>query len=399
LWALKFGSPDLKGFDELQHLAASGRTSFPADKDVPKPLYRTVGYRVCGERAVRVDILERLADMVRPALAWREGASGIKPAGAVDGRSFMVTGAMTSLTGSSGEDFASILRSLGYRMEKRSKPAESLKPAEPSTVADTPIPALAEEGALASSTVDVAAGPASAEVLAAPSEAQLVPEPVAEEPDVAEPAVMVAEAAAEVQPIAEIVTEVSSVDGAASVAVESAAPRQAAAEEPQFIEVWRTGRPPEERIRRPRRPRRHAGKPAEGQAAEQVQATGLTPDSAAIADASPQPNTDGERKDRGPRRRRPDRDQASRGQAEGAERTARPVRDRSEHRARPDRGDRPKHEGRRDSRDRHERGDSNRPPRSWASTNERRGGKEPDPNSPFAKLAALKAQLESNKEQ
>ncbi len=32
---------------------------------------------------------------------------------------------MTSLTGASGEDFASILRSLGYRMERRPKPAEA----------------------------------------------------------------------------------------------------------------------------------------------------------------------------------------------------------------------------------------------------------------------------------
>ena len=31
---------------------------------------------------------------------------------------------MTSLAGCSGEDFASILRSLGYRMERRPKPAE-----------------------------------------------------------------------------------------------------------------------------------------------------------------------------------------------------------------------------------------------------------------------------------
>ena len=31
---------------------------------------------------------------------------------------------MTSLTGASGEDFASILRSLGYRMERRPKPPE-----------------------------------------------------------------------------------------------------------------------------------------------------------------------------------------------------------------------------------------------------------------------------------
>ena len=145
LWALKHGGPDDKGLDELQRLASSGRTSIPVDKDTPKPLYRTIGYRVCGERAVRVDILERLADLIRPALAWREGATGAKPAGAFDGFGFTVTGAMTSLTGASGEDFASILRSLGYRMDKRPKPPERCeKPrggraaAEAAAAADAP---------------------------------------------------------------------------------------------------------------------------------------------------------------------------------------------------------------------------------------------------------------------
>ena len=122
LWALKEATPDTKGLDEVPHLAASGRTSFPADKDVPKALYRVVGYRVCGERAVRVDILERLADLIRPALAWRPGSPAQKPPGAVEGGGFTVTVNMTSLTGSSGEDFASVLRSLGYRMEKKPKP-------------------------------------------------------------------------------------------------------------------------------------------------------------------------------------------------------------------------------------------------------------------------------------
>ena len=70
----------------MPHLAASGRTSFPADKDVPKALYRVVGYRVCGERAVRVDILERLADLIRPALAWRAGLAGAEAAGRGRGR-------------------------------------------------------------------------------------------------------------------------------------------------------------------------------------------------------------------------------------------------------------------------------------------------------------------------
>src|SRR6202043_1939084 len=110
LWAVKNADPDLKGMDEVPHLASSGRTSFPADKDISKALYRIVGYRVCGERAVRVDILERLADLIRPARAWKPGATGLKPAGAIDGSGFTVTVAMTSLTGAAGEDFASILR-------------------------------------------------------------------------------------------------------------------------------------------------------------------------------------------------------------------------------------------------------------------------------------------------
>ena len=102
-----------------QHLAGSGRTSFPVDKLLDRDAYRVLGYRQCGERAVRVDILERLADLIRPALSWRETSPGAKPAGAFDGRGFVVTQAMTSLTGSAGEDFASILRALGYRMERR----------------------------------------------------------------------------------------------------------------------------------------------------------------------------------------------------------------------------------------------------------------------------------------
>src|SRR6185312_14274268 len=141
LHALKNEAPDAHGVTELLHLAASGRTSIPLDKDTPKPLYRTSGYRVCGERAVRVDILERLADLIRPALAWREGANGAKPDGAFDGRGFTVTGAMTSLTGASGEDFASILRALGYRMDRRPKPVELPKvetPADTAPAAETP---------------------------------------------------------------------------------------------------------------------------------------------------------------------------------------------------------------------------------------------------------------------
>ncbi|WP_395666618.1 helicase-related protein [Methylocella sp.] len=147
LWALKNGGvEEMKGLDEVPHLAASGRTSFVADKEVPKGFYRAAGFRVCGDRAVRVDILERLADLIRPAVAYRPGATpGEPPAGAADGDGFVVTVAMTSLAGCSGESFASILRSLGYVVDRRKGPAitVALLPAAPTA------PLAAQPGAAA----------------------------------------------------------------------------------------------------------------------------------------------------------------------------------------------------------------------------------------------------------
>src|SRR6201994_1051253 len=138
LWALKQDNVDLAVLSGAQHLASSGRTSFPVDKSLPRDAYRVLGYRQCGKRAVRVDILERLADLIRPALAWRETSPGEKPAGAFDGRSFVVTQAMTSLTGSAGEDFASILRALGYRMDRRAPLPPKPAPVETSAVEVAP---------------------------------------------------------------------------------------------------------------------------------------------------------------------------------------------------------------------------------------------------------------------
>ena len=125
LYALKHGGGDaVKGLDEVLHLAASGRTSLAAGKDVQRNLYRAAGFRVCEDRAVRVDILERLADLIRPAVSYRPGVSpGDPPPGAADGDGFVVTVAMTSLAGCSGDSFASILRALGYVPEHRKGPA------------------------------------------------------------------------------------------------------------------------------------------------------------------------------------------------------------------------------------------------------------------------------------
>ena len=434
LWALKHEGPEVKGLDELQRLAASGRTSIPVDKDTPKPLYRSIGYRVCGERAIRVDILERLADLIRPALAWREGATGAKPPGAFDGTGFTVAGAMTSLTGASGEDFASILRSLGYRMERRPKPAEPAnanKLPEPAHIETSTEPAKADASA---ETVSVEASiePANAEPPAiveassetppaeatAESSPALTPdiEPV---PAISEPAApasllpdnsFVADAKPEQvsEPAAESVAAASDEQAPPAPSEGSAAAPSAAeaAAEPAMIEVWRPGRPSGMRNRREagKRRRRPGDRPGSQQQTPATDGQTTTEPAvaaegqSAVGDAAPA-TTDGERKGR-PRHRR-DRDrQDGQGGADGEQARAQRA-DRAKRQDR-DRPDRERHErpprGERSDRPRRDRDrDDNRPSRTWSSANERRG-KEPDPNSPFAKLLALKEQLEANKE-
>jgi ATP-dependent RNA helicase SUPV3L1/SUV3 len=390
LWALKHESPEVKGVDELQRLASSGRTSIPVDKDIPNALYRTVGYRVCGERAIRVDILERLADLIRPALAWRTGASGSKPPGAIDGFGFTVTGAMTSLTGASGEDFASILRSLGYRMEKRPKPKEepaATVPDAAASAADAPpvVPTEADPSNDAAPAIDGVAAH-SGEPMASPD---TVPEAAATSPEPAAP------------------------EAAAAPATEAAgsaeSTKEAAPADPEMIEVWRPGRPGGNQRRREaqRQGRRHARRDAAKTDAPKPEAAAAGPPAAeAPAAAEASPPAEGEKRERQdrPHHRRGERsfgdgqdrkgqdrkDEGKDGGERRADRAARKERrDRDERSDRRDRDDRPP---RRD-RDR-DRRDDNRQARTWSSAQESRG-KEPDPNSPFAKLLALKQQLES----
>jgi len=353
LWALKNADPELKGIDEIPHLAAGGRTSFPADKDVSKALYRVVGYRVCGERAVRVDILERLADLIRPALAWKPGATGMKPAGAIEGSGFTVTTSMTSLTGASGEDFASILRSLGYRMERRPKPPEPEAPAgvpaetapPAAEVAQASLEAASEAEAPAAEGTAPADPPAVPDAApsqeAAPAEAASAESASAapSEPSPGELTAVPAEAAS-----AEIATN----EGAAPAPVPETAASAAPAEE-AFIEVWRPGRPEGARREHPRGQRRPPRESAQ-------KPSGEAPRPAAAASPAPAPG-------------------------DAAKPTGRPSRPpRPARKPRPDRGPRPPREG----------------GLFATSAPKERRDKAPDPNSPFAKLAALKEQLEAN---
>jgi ATP-dependent RNA helicase SUPV3L1/SUV3 len=124
LWALKNDGKDKPGFGDVVHALASGRTSVVIDPAFDKSFYKLAGYRNLGRRAVRIDILERLADLIRPATNWKPGL-GQRPDGAYDGQSFMVTPPMMSILGATADDMEEILKGLGYRAEP--KPAADVK--------------------------------------------------------------------------------------------------------------------------------------------------------------------------------------------------------------------------------------------------------------------------------
>jgi ATP-dependent RNA helicase SUPV3L1/SUV3 len=364
LWALAQQGPQSKGLDDLLHLAGSGRTSIPVDSEIDAALYRAAGYRVCGERAVRVDILERLADLIRPALAWREGAAGEKPPGAIAGGGFTVVNSMTSLTGASGEDFASILRSLGYRLERRPKPPEPVAPSGEPEVASA-VAAVTDSAAAVATDEASANEEASAEAVEVPANPEAttgaaeVPATVSDAPATAtETEAATADAPVETpsEPPPAVVAESTERVGEGAVAPA----------EVVMIEVWRPGRS-EGRQHRPHGKRRDGGRHFAKRSDAPKDATDrpVAADAATaaltaepVAPVAPsEPGAEASKPDHRSRHRRRHADQ---------------------------RPDRPRRERERQPQARHERHERH----------ERRE-KAPDPNSPFAKLAALKAQLEA----
>jgi ATP-dependent RNA helicase SUPV3L1/SUV3 len=124
LWTLNVSGYDKAGFGDVVNVLANGRTSVVVDPAFEPRFYGLAGYRILGRRAVRVDILERLADLIRPALSWRAG-TGKRPEGAFDGAAFYVTPPMMSILGATADDMDEILKGLGYRGEP--KPAAVVK--------------------------------------------------------------------------------------------------------------------------------------------------------------------------------------------------------------------------------------------------------------------------------
>ncbi len=97
LWSLS------KGLQDFPEAPPPGLVTVPTIDGLPDGTYTMSGYRAAGARAIRIDMLERLADMLREQNT-RAG--------------FEATADMLSITGMTLEQFANLMEGLGYKAEK-----------------------------------------------------------------------------------------------------------------------------------------------------------------------------------------------------------------------------------------------------------------------------------------
>ena len=205
------------GWTDLPEPPGAGLCSIPAEKRIPPGFYEVCGFRQTGRRAVRIDMLERLCDMLRPLNA--EGP-------------FEVTSDHMSIVGCSGDDFVSIMLALGYRSQTKPKPAE-----------DTPTDGAPGEdtGTADAGTEDAGAEDAGTEETAS-EDAQAAagsddPAPEADAPTGAEPDQTPAPEAPEV-------SQAQAGPAAENQPEDAAAPGDAdqSPDEPETITLWRLKR-------------------------------------------------------------------------------------------------------------------------------------------------------------
>ena len=122
----------------LDDLPAAGLTSC-ARTPLPFWLYRAAGFYTTKNRAIRLDMLERLADLIRPALEESK---------ATHGQGFQASEAMMSIMGCGVDELAEILSALGYQSHQAAAPAAPTPQEEKNTdtAGDQPAGESAETG-------------------------------------------------------------------------------------------------------------------------------------------------------------------------------------------------------------------------------------------------------------
>jgi len=245
LWALH------AKLEDFPSAPPPGLVTIPAEDGAPEGYYQRAGYRRAGPRALRIDMLERLADMIRQ----KDARAG-----------FEATPEMLSITGCTLEQFAELMRGLGYAAERGERP-------KPVRVAQ-PAPAEAQDGEAGAAAAPAEApatdaAPTSAEAHGGAAAAETPPAEAAPDAPPAEDASATPATAADAPP------------------AEAAAPAEPAADAIEAFYVFRMeprrrgggGRPqggrraqadatPDAREPQPARPEKAAGgrgeKPAEG---------------------------------------------------------------------------------------------------------------------------------------
>lgn len=430
LWTLNGADGASLTLETLPPPPRAGLTSVPADPAQPDAYYRALGFHVCGPRAVRVDMLERLADLIRPLLAWRTDPAKPEvrpPMGSTGDGAFIATPTMMSILGCSAAELGAVLTVLGFRSEKRARPLWLTPQKKADTAAATPVVEPAADSDAATSEAVSTGTEADAGAIATADEA----------PEIATPETAVTELlnADGTAPDADDSRPVAAVDDAVAAApddapveeatvaapvVDTAVAGQVPTEPVVMIEVWRprrkfqpqhhrggegrrdnaaaaSGKPGERKPWQRDRDRRHGrgSQPTtqagpEGVKVEATTATGAEGTSVAV-DAGQQhaPGSQASPHQRHERDRHRDRDRDG-GRKPGGD--ARPQhgggRPGDRERGGGGGGDR----GKRFDRDRDRRGGSERPPQQFRSGPSKSKG--PDPDSPFAALVALKAALE-----
>lgn len=174
LWSLS------KGLSEFPEAPPPGLVTIPVDAGAPEGADTMSGYRNAGTRAIRIDMLERLADMLRS----ENSRSG-----------FEAKADMLSITGMTLEQFADLMGGLGYHAEKaersKVKPVTEVMPKAGEAKADTPVmdANAAPEGAITESPApdttaeiaDAGVAPIAETPVETPEVAAALPETPAEE--------------------------------------------------------------------------------------------------------------------------------------------------------------------------------------------------------------------------
>ncbi len=163
LWSLS------SGFDEFPESPPPGLVTVPVTPGTPEGYHLRSGYRAAGDRAIRIDMLERLADMLR-----QQDTRG----------GFEATADMLSITGMTLGQFANLMEGLGYKAERGEREKKRAEPQAPSADTEmpveegvspepTPVPEAAVEETVDSSKGDDASVEQAAEAEATEPEAEI----------------------------------------------------------------------------------------------------------------------------------------------------------------------------------------------------------------------------------